>query len=143
SQAATLTVNADATAPTLSSAGAFTGATSVGLTFSESLDPASITAANFQVSGATVTGATLRGNNFVELTLAAPIGASFTVTATGVKDLAGNTAAATPVTGVLSDMIAQDLGTSGADPVEPGIAISSGDGFYVAGGGSDLWNAAD
>ena len=143
SEAATLTFNADPAAPTITSAGAFTGATSVGVSFSEALDPASITAGAFQVSGATVTAATLRGNNFVELTLAAPVGASFTVTATGVKDLAGNTIAASPVNGVISDLIAQDLGTSGIDPAEPGFAVSAGDSFYLAGGGSDLWNAAD
>ncbi|HEY0457425.1 MAG TPA: hypothetical protein VGE41_13725, partial [Verrucomicrobiae bacterium] len=67
---ATLTVTNDITAPTVVSAGSLDGA-SVGVRFSETVDPATATTiANYSVSGGVVTSATLRpdGQN-VKLTL--------------------------------------------------------------------------
>jgi len=67
----------------------------VDVNFSEPVDPATATVAgNYAVSGASVVSAAMGpSSNVVELTLAADIDASaslYTVTVTGVKDLAGN-----------------------------------------------------
>lgn len=145
SDAATVTINVDKTPPTLVSAGAISGDNQVGVAFSELLDQASAeTAANYQVSGATVSKATLHIGKIVRLDLAAAAPTSFTVTANGVKDAAGNPAANATVTGELSDMKAGDMGNPGTDPLLPGDAFAYGaGGYYVAGGGHDIWDNAD
>ncbi len=68
----------------------------VRVTFNESVDPTTATVAgNYSVSGASVVSAAIGASpNIVVLTLGADIGPSaslYTVTVTGVKDLAGNT----------------------------------------------------
>lgn len=145
SDAAVLTVSEDGVSPMLVSAGAISGDNQVGVAFNELLDQASAeTAANYQVSGATVTAATLRSGMYVQLDLAGTAPASFTVTASGVKDLAGNPNDATTVDGAVSSMMTMDVGVAGTNPLLPGDAFSFGEaGYYVAGGGADIWGAAD
>lgn len=53
-------------------------------------------------------------------------------------------ATGTSVNGTLSDMTAMDVGTVGTDPLQPGYSVSLGnDGYFVAGGGHDIWDNAD
>lgn len=145
SDAAVLTVSSDDVPPVLVSAGALSGDNQVGAAFNELLDQASAeTVANYQVSGATVTAARLVGGKVVQLDLAGVAPASFTVTATGVKDAAGNPCDPTTVDGVISTMMAMDVGVPGTNPLLPGDAFCFGEGGYVvAGGGADIWGTAD
>ena len=145
SAVAKVTVSSDAVPPQALAAGALKGATSVGVTFSELLDPASAeTASNYKVNGTTPTKATLQMKKYVELTVGSAISANFTVTVAGVKDLAGNAMASATVNGTLSDMISSDIGDPGVDPLQPGYAVALGDDSYlVAGGGHDIWDNAD
>ena len=97
---ATLTVTADTTLPTVLSAGPLSGDNQVGIAFDEALDSTSATAAaNYQVSGSTVTEAILHTGRIVQLNLSGTVSANFTVTVTGVKDAAGNAVASTTVNG--------------------------------------------
>jgi hypothetical protein len=93
SSEATLTVNIDSTKPQLIGAAAGENQKSVTLTFSEAVDP--ITAAaisSYNIAGLNVTAATLKGDSSVVLATAPQTaGNTYTVTATGVKDSAGNT----------------------------------------------------
>ncbi|MEP0545648.1 MAG: Ig-like domain-containing protein [Rhodothermales bacterium] len=87
--------NGDTMPPTILSASSSDGST-VSVTFSEALDAASVTASAFTVTpGATVTAATANGAS-VTLTLAAGLDdderRTYTVTANGVRDAAGNAA---------------------------------------------------
>jgi hypothetical protein len=85
----------------------------------------------------------------VRLTVASAPAAGFTVAVTGVTDVVGNPIVDVTVTGVVSDMMAEDLIRAGApgavtDPILPGNAFCYGEGnYYVAGGGSDIWDNAD
>lgn len=152
-ETATLTINPDNEPPVLVSAGALTGGTAVGLLFNERLDQASAeTAGNYGVSGVTVTGARLLGEagTIVRLTLSAAPTAGFTVTVDGVQDFSGNVLTGGTATGEISDMQAMDLirAADGAgtvtDPIRPGEAVTwGGGGFFVAGGGADIWDSAD
>jgi hypothetical protein len=99
SQAATLTVTGDVTAPTVSSV--VGGVNKVSVLFSEPVENASATATgNYTIAGATVTGAqvvsTAGEAGVVELTLTgiAP-GRTYNLAISGVKDQAGNTITAT------------------------------------------------
>ncbi|MCB1125249.1 MAG: sigma 54-interacting transcriptional regulator, partial [Verrucomicrobiae bacterium] len=145
SDAAVLTVSSDDVPPFLVSAGAISGDNQVGVQFNELLDQTSAeTAGNYTVTGATVTAARLVGTHVVQLDLAGTAPASFTVTASGVTDAAGNPCDTTPVSGVISTLMAMDIGTPGTDPVQLGNAFCFGENAYVVtGGGSDIWNAAD
>ena len=142
---ATLTVTADTTLPTVLSAGALSGDNQVGIAFDEALDSTSATtAANYQVSGSTVTEAILHTGRIVQLNLSGTISANFTVTVTGVKDAAGNAVASTTVNGEQTGLEAGDFGSPGADPLLPGDSFAYGrGGYFVAGGGHDIWDAAD
>lgn len=144
SSEATLNVIPDTTPPSVVGAGAFAGASTVAVAFDEALDPASAeAAANYKVSGATVSAVKLHAGRVAELTLAAAVGANFTVTVNGVKDLAGNSIANATATGKISDLSAQDLGDPGTDPVQLGRAFTWGTGYFVTGGGTDIWGNAD
>ena len=145
SDPAIVTVSSDQTPPALVSAGAIKGDNQVGVAFDELLDPASAqTAGNYQVSGASVTGATLRVGKVVQLDLSSPVPASFTVTVNSVKDAAGNAVANATVNGEVVNMTAGDIGDPGVDPLLEGGAFAYGKGgFYVAGGGHDIWDNAD
>jgi hypothetical protein len=146
SQVATLTVIPDTVPPVLVSAAAInSGSVMVGLAFNERLDKASAeTAANYTVSGATVTAATLHFDKFVALTLSGAINAAPSVTINNVKNLAGVAISATTVTAPLSTMTDMDVGTVGTDPLQAGYACPYGtNAWLVAGGGSDMWGTAD
>ena len=117
----------------------------VGITFDRPVDPTTATnPANYTVTGATVESVTIFEGQYVALQLAGVPGA-FTVTVTGVKDLAGNPVTGTVSTiGPVSELISADIGTPGVDPVQPGFAASLGNGGYLVGaGGSDIYNDTD
>ncbi len=142
SDVATLTVDSDSTAPSIVSAGALSGSSAVGVLFDERLDPASAAdAGNYSVSGVNVTGAEVFGaeNNIVKLSLSGAPAAGYTVTVDGVTDLAGN-AANGSLEGESVPMTHEDIN----DPALEGDAFGIGNGgFYVAGGGNDIWGNAD
>jgi hypothetical protein len=144
SQPAILTVTPDTAAPTVLSAGAFTGGSVVGVAFDEAVDQTSVASiANYTVSGATVTEAIPHNGNLVELRLGGPVGATFTVNVSGVKDLAGNTIAPATANGEIVNLTPQDVGEEGVNPIIPGNSFTWGTGTYVAGGGADIWGTAD
>jgi hypothetical protein len=118
----------------------------IGVSFGRFLDLATATATtNYQVLGATVTGATLSPDRQgVLLNVSGLAGSSFTVQVGAVKDLFGNsTPASTSLTGQVLPQARQDVGSAG-DPAVAGATYSSlaGD-FDVVAGGSDIWNSAD
>jgi hypothetical protein len=145
SDVAVLSVGADTTPPTIVSAGALQGDNTVGVLFDKIVTEASAqTAANYQVSGATVTSVELHIGRLAQVNLSGPVPASFTVTVNNVTDLAGNPMPSTQVTGEISTMNAQDVGVVGTNPLIPGHAFAfGGGGYFVAGGGTDIWDAAD
>lgn len=140
SNEATLTVEQDTAAPVAQSAGAFANGTSVGVSFNEALNPAAL--GTYTVNGAAVTTATLFLERYVRLDLATPLTAPFTVSVTGAQDLEGNAAGAINLNGTISNLSSQILGDD-IDPVEGGDTFTWGTGYYVTGGGSDIWGAAD
>ena len=145
SDAATLSLASDTAAPTIVSAGAISGDNQVGVLFDELLDLASAeTPGNYQVSGSSVTGAVLRGGSTVELNLAGSVSGGFSVTVSGVKDLADNAISSATVDGEVGEFTAADIGNPGVDPLLEGGAFAlGGGGYYVAGGGHDIWDSAD
>jgi len=145
SEAAVISINTDVTLPTVVSAGVLKGTQRVGVAFNELMDEASAeTTGNYTVSGATVSSAVLHYGKYVELNLSTAISAAPTVTVKSVKDLAGNVMADATVTGELVDMISSDIGDPGVDPLQEGYGFAMGKGaFFVAGGGHDIWDAAD
>ncbi len=142
---AVLTVTPDNTPPQAVSAATLTGSDTVGLAFTELLDPATATnAANYTLStGGQVLRATLRPDGqTVALTVATLSFTNFTVTVNGVKDLAGNAVAAnSSVEAVLSRMEATDIGYPGINLFASGSTFSSNIGeFGVEAGGWSIWN---
>lgn len=96
SRTAVLTVNSDVTPPTIVSV---TGSpNTVLVTFSEPIDPATVVAANFQVSGGvqiqTVTPLSANPAQVAITTTGQTLGSQYTLSATGIKDRFGNTIAA-------------------------------------------------
>ncbi|MBT5925936.1 MAG: hypothetical protein HOH33_04905, partial [Verrucomicrobia bacterium] len=142
SDAATLTVISDSQAPSLVSAGALSGSSAVGLRFDERLNPDTAgDAGNYEVTGVSVTGAEVFGaeDNIVKLSLSGAPAAGYSVTVNGVTDLAGNAANDT----LEGESVAMDHADYG-DPALEGDAFGIGNGgFYVAGGGADIWGNAD
>ncbi|RYD31325.1 MAG: hypothetical protein EOP86_18140, partial [Verrucomicrobiaceae bacterium] len=132
----------DTTPPVLLSAGSLNGAT-IGLAFNEALDATSAgNPASYTVpAGVSVVSAELlAGGKTVLLTVTGLNGATFSVTPGGVKDLAGNTAPATPLTGTVLTQNVADVGL----PVEPGSAYSTGEGsLTLHAGGYDVWDSMD
>jgi regulation of enolase protein 1 (concanavalin A-like superfamily) len=132
-----------------------TAPTTVGVLFSEFVDPASAqTIANYTVSGATVTNVTLlNSGKAVALALNAAVISGATVKVENVKDLATtpNTVASTTLTIAFNDLTSKDSGTVNAtnsaalsDPIYVGSTVALGNGaFEVKAGGSDIWNNAD
>ena len=130
---------ADTTAPTVSSTDPANGATGVALnkqvaaTFSESMDPLTITAANFTLTQGTtpVSGAVSYAGVTATFTPASSLAASTEYTATittGAKDLAGNALAVNKVwsftTGAAPDTTAPTV--SSTDPANgaTGVALN-------------------
>lgn len=99
---ATLTVIEDAAAPTLTRVNGSSTFTSIMLTFSEPLDPASaVAAANYTLSGGVTISARTLGaaplDNIVTLTTSVqPEASDLTLTLRDIKDIAGNTIAPNP-----------------------------------------------
>jgi hypothetical protein len=90
---ATLTVIIDSTPPTIAGASSGANLKSVTLSFSEDMLATGLTTTgNYSVPGATISSATAINSRTVRLNLAAamPQGTATTVTATGVRDSAGN-----------------------------------------------------
>ncbi|RYD37876.1 MAG: hypothetical protein EOP86_02350 [Verrucomicrobiaceae bacterium] len=131
----------------------------IGVKFSEPVD--SLSAApfgNYTLSEGTVTGVrTGIGGNTVYLNVAGLTADTFTVSVSGVVDLAGNAVApGSTASGRRSDWTATDIGyiqdpanrpTLGDDPYPVGqsVAVSSDANpeVEIIGGGSNAWNAGD
>ena len=82
----------------------------------------------------------------VILTLQTPVTGNFLVEAFNMTDwaTAGNVAAYSSAAGTVQNLIGQDVGTAGTDPIAPGgVFASAWNELDVAAGGSDIWNAAD
>lgn len=150
---ATLTVTADTIPPKVVSAGGVRKGTGieVGVIFDETVDAASLVAANFSLSAGTVSGArhvpnssgkTSLEDGAILTTTGLTAGSSYQLTVTGVKDAKGNTMAATTVPFTVSSMTYAALGT---EPAEfPAAAIAVGDdGFNVNSGGNAFWGTQD
>jgi hypothetical protein len=139
---------------------AFPGSTKVGVKFDEALDVASASiAANYKVNGVTVTAAVVRTNvaneitnekNLVQLTVATPLNAAFTVTVDGVKDAFGNTLVNNTSSGSIIKLTGTDIGSTGADlgapdPQAPSTVNNWGPGDFdvLTTGSNDIYNNAD
>jgi hypothetical protein len=153
---AVLTVTKDVTAPVVVSAGTLvTAPTTVGVLFDELVDLASAqTIANYTVSGATVTNATLLpSGKAVALALNAAVVSGATVKVENVKDVAStpNTVASTTLSISFNDLTSKDVGTPNltnsaifSDPIYVGSTVALGNGaFEVRAGGSDIWDTHD
>lgn len=152
----------DSTKPVMQAVASSFDGRLIGVLFREQvsgLDPVTATnTANYQINNGAVAvmAATLQPDNTtVLLTPATPVTGPFTVKAQNVADLGfgPNVIDATTLTGnvVVSALQARDVGTPNtndpvlfSDPVMPGftLALNATD-FYIAAGGSDIWNLAD
>jgi hypothetical protein len=143
---AILTVSSDITPPVVLGAASLKGSSMIGVSYDGLMDASAGVAANYQLVGGNVTAAKLRadGKN-VELTVTGLTGTEFTLNITGVKDKIGNPiAAGTSFKGKIVNVVAQDVGTPGTDPLEPGSTFPLSDkDFDMISGGSDYWNNAD
>jgi len=112
---------ADTTAPTLTTAVARTN-TSVTVEFNEAMDKGSLTnPANYQIQGLSVTKAELVSNNSVRLTTSAQEqGKIYSVTATGVRDAAGNA--------IDTERNSFQFGGLAADTIRPEVTVASSTG---------------
>lgn len=80
------------------------------------------------------------------LTLATPIFGAFLVEALNMSDWAegANANSSSTVSGTVQNLIVQDVGPAGTDPIVPGGAYAfAPDNLDVAAGGSDIWGTAD
>ncbi len=148
----------DTEAPTLVSAGTMDKEV-IGVKFSELLDADSVAASDFQVSGASVTEATVGiGGSSVYLTVTGLTADSFTVSVGGVSDVAGNEIAggASVEGNAASGWQTADVGAF----LDPNNRPNIDDNPYVigqqiatevdgqmeveiVGGGSNIWNPGD
>ena len=139
---ATLYVNDDTKPPTFVSAGSADGQT-FGVAFDELLNPATAAnVANYKINGVTPATATLLPDGQrVKLTLATPITGGFTVVASNIKDLAGNTLASSSNTGTVMGFAVADI----AYPATPGSSVSfnTGDWDVLTADGWDFYSVGD
>lgn len=145
SREATLNVIVDNTPPQVMAASSL-NANSIGLRFSEGLDPISATNISYYTpQGASVTNATLLADaETVVLGVNTLAGSTFSLGVAGVKDLAGNPIVATNVTGPILVLTFQTVALDVAPPWEPGFAYSSVSNIVdVAAGGVDIWGSDD
>ena len=140
STSATLTVTPDVTPPTLVSAGSL-NTTSIDVVFSELMDKASAeTTSHYTVVGGTVTAATnLADMVTVKLTISGLSGSTFSVTALGVKDWAGNPCASVTKTGIIQGLT--ETTVQGGNTVIGSVVVPTPNEFDVIGGGDDVWGA--
>jgi regulation of enolase protein 1 (concanavalin A-like superfamily) len=137
--------------PSIVSVGALTNTTTVGLWFNNQMDPGTAdTAANYKVTGATVSSAVLLTNNqLVVLTLDKPVAPGATVQVSGVQDVNAKVVNSTNLPIALSALMSADVGTTNADgtfsdPAFSGEAVAfASNAFEVVAGGSDIWNNQD
>jgi hypothetical protein len=127
-QTATLTVSTDTVPPHLVSAGSLDG-NSIGIAFDKSLDAVSAAnAANYTISGNSVTSATVMADGkSVLLTLASQLsGSSFTVAVNNVADVLGNVIAPNSVvSGTIMGISILDINNSAASGADPSYVFSS------------------
>lgn len=145
-EAGTLTVTPDTQGPVLISVGSLDGDT-IGVCFDEPLDPATATAtANYTVTGAAVGRVTLRGDGkSVVLYVSPTVAGAFTVTASGVKDVYGNTmTSANDSSTVASHLTSVEIGgpLPSFTTAEGVFSCNDGD-FDITAGGADVWGNSD
>ena len=151
---ATLTVVPDTFPPAIVSAGAVrnaAGSFDVGVVFDESVNPSTITAGNFTISGGSVSAATHIPNSSTYKSLeqgavltvsGLTAGSTYTLTVKNVKDIKGNTIASATAQVTVQKLTFAALGNT--DPALPSSAIAVGaDGVNVQAGGNAFWNATD
>lgn len=135
-----VTVSNDTNPPTLGAVNSYDGL-SVGVRFNELLDPtSSANAANYAVTGGTVSSALLTGDGkTVVLTLNSAISGQFVVTVNNVKDLAGNTITNnSKATNIVLNLQFADFSTfQSVSATYTGFIAS------IVAGGSDIWDTAD
>lgn len=150
---AILTVAADTIPPKVVSAGGIRKGTGieVGVIFDESVDPATVIAANFALSAGSVSavrhipnssGKTSLEDGAVLTTTGLTQGTTYQLTVTGVKDAKGNAMAATTVPFTISKMTWAALGTEPAEFPAAAIAVAD-NGFNVNAGGNAFWGTQD
>lgn len=134
----------DATAPTVTVVNPADLATGVSVnsavhaTFSEAMNPSTITAANFSVAGITGTVSFDSGSSIATLSPTSPLAANTTYTATvkggvgGVEDLAGNP--------LLADKV-WTFTTGAAAAAQPSVNLASAATFGTFGGSAGMTNA--
>jgi hypothetical protein len=123
----------------------------VAVQFNESISQAAAANATITLSGAgnSVQERALGGtdNNTLMLKVTAALEQAFTVTLSGISDVAGNALPAnTVVQCALSPFTPMVLGTPGSDPVDVAGTVAYGlgtNGFLVVANGHDIWDAAD
>ncbi|MGE3312817.1 MAG: PA14 domain-containing protein [Limisphaerales bacterium] len=151
---AVLTVAADTIPPkVVSVAGIKTsnGGIEVGVIFDESVDPASVVAANFALGSGTISavrhvpnssGKSSLEDGAVLTTTGLTQGSTYALTISGVKDVKGNTMAATTLPFTISKMTWAALGTQ-PDAFPAGAIAVADDGFNVNSGGNAFWSTND
>lgn len=151
---ATLTVIPDTFPPAIVSAGAVrnaAGTFDVGVVFDEAVNPSTITAGNFTITGGTVSGATHIPNSSTYKSLeqgavltvsGLTAGSTYTLTVKNVKDIKGNAIASATAQVTAQKLTFAAIGNN--DPALPASAIAVGaDGVNVQSGGNAFWNATD
>jgi hypothetical protein len=133
----------DDKAPFMISASSLNG-TNLDVLFNEPLDPSSsVDPFNYTVNDGTVDilGIVLREDpRKVTLTVAAPVGPTFTIIVNGVADLIGNFDVSSVTGRVSSGFVALDVGA----PLAAGSTFNVAEGeFDVAAGGNDIWGTSD
>jgi hypothetical protein len=151
STVATLTVT-KAPAPVVLSAGVTNGSMTVGVRFSQVVDPTTATtAANYSISdhNVAITGVTLRTNavldgingDMVVLAVDTPItDETLSLTVTGVKGYFGSAVPTATVPITIAPLTLSDIGA----PLFAGVFEPSGsNSFRIQGGGADIWGTGD
>jgi len=134
------------TNPPVATAGAIVsndGTVQVGVSFDEQVDPATILPANFTLSAGTISSFKWATNSFQTYasallnTTGLTPGSSYTVTASGVKDLSGNVL---PSTNLSFTVPTQIKWAESGQPVVQGQVVPVGkDGFDILNGGRQEW----
>jgi hypothetical protein len=128
----------------------------VGIEFDTLLDSTTAAnTANYTVSGGAVIASAkavtmsdgTKAFSTVKLLLSTPItgaSANVAIVGTGLKDVNGNTVAATSLPITVQKLAHKDIGNLPGDPINAGDAVAAGAGAYdVLAGGSDIFNNAD
>ncbi len=138
SAAATLTVLEDTNPPVVLSASSLVS-NSLNVIFSEPVDP--VTSQdwnNYTLSGHTISSVSLLGDTNVQIIVEPPIGADYLLGIQNVKDIAGNTVAATNVAGVAHGF--QDSVMIG---ISDGLGFALNNKLVGHAGGDSIFDASD